>query len=30
MVRINDIFYSDIYITPEKQMFVPDRRTETV
>lgn len=28
MVRINDIFYSDIYITPEKQMFVPDRRTE--
>lgn len=28
MVRINDIFYSDIYITPEKQMFVPDHRTE--
>lgn len=28
MVRINDEFYSDIYITPEKNVFVPDARTE--
>ena len=28
MVRINDVYHSDIYITPEKQMFVPDTRTE--
>ena len=28
MGRINDEFYSDIYITPDKQVFVPDTRTE--
>ena len=28
MSRINDVFYSDIYITPEKTVFVPDPRTE--
>lgn len=28
MARINDVFYSDIYITPEKNVFVPDPRTE--
>ena len=28
MSRINDEFYSDIYITPDKQVFVPDKRTE--
>ena len=28
MGRINDEFYSDIYITPDKQVFVPDPRTE--
>ena len=28
MGRINDEFYSDIYITPDKQVFVPDSRTE--
>jgi twitching motility protein PilT len=28
MARINDEFYSDIYITPSKSVFVPDRRTE--
>lgn len=28
MSRINDVFYSDIYITPEKMVFVPDPRTE--
>ena len=27
-MRINDVFYSDIYITPEKMMFVPDPNTE--
>jgi len=31
MSRINDEneFYSDIYITPDKQVFVPDKRTES-
>lgn len=29
MPRINDVFYSDIYITPEKTVFVPDTRTES-
>ncbi len=28
MVRVNDTYYSDIYITPEKQMFIPDHRSE--
>lgn len=28
MSRINDVYYSDIYITPDKQMFVPDSHTE--
>lgn len=28
MSRINDVFYSDIYITPEKTVFVPDPKTE--
>lgn len=28
MSRINDVFYSDIYITPEHLVFVPDPRTE--
>ena len=28
MARINDVFYSDIYITPDKQVFVPDSRSE--
>lgn len=28
MSRINDVYYSDIYITPDKQMFVPDPHTE--
>lgn len=28
MVRINDEYFSDIYITPERQMFVPDSHTE--
>ena len=29
MTKINDIFYSDIYITPDKQVFVPDPKTES-
>lgn len=29
MGRINDVFYSDIYITPEKEVFVPDPKTES-
>ena len=28
MARINDVFYSDIYITPDKLVFVPDPHTE--
>lgn len=28
MSRINDVFYSDIYITPDKMVFVPDASTE--
>lgn len=28
MSRINDVFYSDIYITPEHLVFVPDPHTE--
>ncbi|MBP5352733.1 MAG: Flp pilus assembly complex ATPase component TadA [Alphaproteobacteria bacterium] len=28
MGRINDVFYSDIYITPDKKVFVPDPHTE--
>lgn len=28
MVRINDAYHSDIYITPDKQMFVPDSKSE--
>ncbi len=28
MVRINDVYHSDIYITPDKLMFVPDTRSE--
>ena len=28
MSRINDVYYSDIYITPDKQVFVPDSHTE--
>lgn len=28
MVRINDSYHSDIYITPDRQMFVPDNRSE--
>ena len=28
MSRINDVFYSDIYITPEKMVFVPNPKTE--
>ena len=28
MSKINDVFYSDIYITPEKMVFVPDPKTE--
>ena len=28
MSRINDVFYSDIYITPDKLVFVPDPHTE--
>lgn len=28
MARINDVFYSDIYITPDRQVFVPDSRSE--
>ena len=28
MGRINDVFYSDIYITPEKNVFVLDPKTE--
>ena len=29
MSRINDVFYSDIYITPDKMVFVPDSNTES-
>ena len=28
MSRINDTYFSDIYITPDKQVFVPDYNTE--
>ncbi|MBR1756678.1 MAG: Flp pilus assembly complex ATPase component TadA [Alphaproteobacteria bacterium] len=28
MTRINDFFYSDIYIMPDKHVFVPDMNTE--
>ena len=28
MVRINDVYHSDIYITPDRQMFVPDTKSE--
>ncbi len=28
MARINDVYHSDIYITPDKLMFVPDTRSE--
>jgi len=28
MTRINDIFFSDIYITPEKVAYIPDNLTE--
>lgn len=28
MSKINDVFYSDIYITPDKMVFVPDASTE--
>ena len=28
MVKINDIFFSDIYITPEKVAYIPDDQTE--
>lgn len=28
MTRINDIFFSDIYITPEKVAYIPDDMTE--
>lgn len=28
MARINDIYHSDIYITPAKEMFVPDPNSE--
>lgn len=28
MVKINDIFFSDIYITPDKVAFIPDDLTE--
>lgn len=28
MVKINDIFFSDIYITPEKIAYIPDDQTE--
>ena len=28
MTRINDIFFSDIYITPEKTAYIPDNLTE--
>lgn len=27
-MRINDVYYSDIYITPDKQAFVPDSHSE--
>lgn len=29
MTRINDIFFSDIYITPEKVAYIPDDLTES-
>lgn len=28
MARINDVYHSDIYITPDRQMFVPDTKSE--
>ena len=28
MGRINEHYYSDYYITPDKQLFVPDPQTE--
>ena len=28
MTKINDIFFSDIYITPEKVAYIPDTLTE--
>lgn len=28
MARVNDVYYSDIYIMPDQQVFVPDSRTE--
>ena len=28
MARINDVFHSDIFIMPDKKVFVPDPRTE--
>ena len=28
MARLNDVFYSDVYITPDKRVFVPDMNTE--
>ena len=28
MTRINDIFFSDIYITPGKVAYIPDDLTE--
>ena len=28
MARINDVYHSDIYITPDRQMLVPDTKSE--
>ena len=28
MARLNDIYHSDVYITPAKEMFVPDHNSE--
>lgn len=28
MVKLNDVPFSDIYITPDKTVFIPDKRTE--
>lgn len=28
MARINDVFYSDIYVMPDKHVFVPDPKSE--
>ena len=27
MVKINDVYFSDIYITPEKVAYIPDNKT---